>query len=111
MIGHHGEAEDFDAHDAGKKFESVANPLSSVLEVGAADRIFAAQEATSDTSIDAMDDVDFVVRANLLSLSSGHVGPSHQKGPLAERRTVRRVLRQDVSSNQRESGKSMTSCS
>ena len=111
MISHHGKAEDLDAHDACQKLESVSNPLSSVLEVGAADRIFAAQEATSDTSIDAMDDVDFVVRANLQSLSSGHIGPSHRKGPLGEHGTVRHVLRQGVRRNQRESGKSMTPCS
>ena len=107
MIGHHSKAEDFDAHDAGQKFEAVLNPLSSVLEVSTADRIFAAQEATSDASIDAMDDFDFVVRANLLSLSSGHIGPSHRNGPLVEDRTVRHVLRQGVRRNQRESGKSM----
>ena len=111
MIGHHSKAEDFDAHDAGQKFESVANPLSSIFKVGTADGIFAAQESTSDASIDAKDDADFVVRANLLSLSSGHIGPSHRKGPLVEDRTVRHVLRQAVSGNQCESGKSMTSCS
>ena len=48
--------------------------------------VLAAEKPSSHASIHAVNDVDLIVRANLLSLSSWHVGPSFQNDTPSENR-------------------------
>ena len=70
VICHHGKPEDFDSHDTREEFETTSDPHSSMLEVLSRMLVLAAEKPSSHASINAVNDVDLIVRANLLSLSS-----------------------------------------
>ena len=76
MVVHDGIAENFNAHDAGEKLQTFTDQSTTMIEVFAGKLVIAAEKCTSDTAIDAVHDLNVLIRQNIPSIC-----PSHDECP------------------------------
>ena len=96
VIAHHTKGHDFHAKYRCEEFQSISNPLSSVIEVFARDRIITTQKTASYAAIDAMDDLYFVIRQYFTSIDTSHGCPRILKTEPNSHTTIRRIEKIDL---------------
>ena len=72
MIAHDGIAKNFDAHDASEKFQTFADQSATMIVVFTGKLVITAEKRTSDTAIDAVHDLNVLIRQNIPSICSSH---------------------------------------
>jgi hypothetical protein len=72
MVAHHGIAEHLDAHDPGEKVQPLANQFPALVIVFARDFVIATQKRATYAAIDAVHNLNFLIRQNIPSISPRH---------------------------------------
>ena len=72
MVGKNGKAKDFNRYVFGQKLKPFSNLLAAMFVVLSADRIFPAQKPATHTAINAMNNVDFVLRTTFSTTQTSH---------------------------------------
>jgi hypothetical protein len=72
MVAHHGIAEHLDAHDSGEKLQPLANQFPALIVVFAGDFVVATEKRATDTAIDSVDNLNFLIRQNIPPIRSRH---------------------------------------
>jgi hypothetical protein len=72
MVAHHGIAEHLDAHDPGEKLQPLANQFPALVIVFAGDFVIPTEKRATDAAIDAVDNLNFLIRQNIPPIRPRH---------------------------------------
>jgi hypothetical protein len=72
MVAHDGIAEHFDAHDFGEKVLPMANQFPALVIIFAGEFIVTTEKHSTDTAIDAVDNLNILIRQNIPPIRPRH---------------------------------------